>query len=421
MSDTAGLSGLAATLAAGMVMSTFLGYAFGALGPFIIDDLNLSRTALGSLTTVMYFVGSGLSPVVGPLVDRFGGRRSLLALFAVGSAGTLVGAGTPGYTGLVAGAALAGVAVALGNIATNQLIARHVDPARQGILTGVKQSGVQAGAFVAGAALPALAEVWWWRPALATSVLLAAAGVAGTFATVPHHPGRSRPTRRPGAGGFGADAAFDPDPAAAGGPPGPLGPAVNRLTAYSTLMGLGVGAVSAYLPLYAVEELGTGRRAAGLAAGIMGLAGVVARVAWGRWHDRTTTPVTRTLFHLAVGSVVAAGLVAAAEAAGAALLWAGAVALGATAVAWNALGMLSIVRDVDPRRSGRASGRVLLGFFAGFLAGPVSFGAVVDATDAYAPAWAGVIAAFLAATAVGWVWRRPGGAGGGPAAANRRA
>ncbi|MDQ3945015.1 MAG: MFS transporter, partial [Actinomycetota bacterium] len=160
MTGSPRLTGLAATLIVGMVISTFLGFAFGALGPFIIDDLDLSRTALGSLTTVMYFVGAALSPVLGPVVDRIGGRRSLLALFAVGSAGTVVAAAAPGYGGLVAGAALAGVAVALGNIATNQLIARHVEPARQGILTGLKQSGVQAGAFLAGAALPAVAEVW---------------------------------------------------------------------------------------------------------------------------------------------------------------------------------------------------------------------------------------------------------------------
>jgi predicted MFS family arabinose efflux permease len=383
------LTGLAATLSTGMVVSTFVGYAFGALGPFIIDDLGLSRTALGSLTTVMYFVGSALSPVLGPLVDRFGGRRSLLALFAVGSAGTLVVAASPGYGGLVAGAALAGVAVALGNIATNQLIARHVEPTRQGILTGVKQSGVQVGAFLAGAALPALAEAWGWRWALAASALIAAGGVAGTLLTVPSHTCVPQPSGR----------------RLMNASTGPLGTAVNRLTAYSTLMGLGVGAAGAYLPLYAVEELGTSRRAAGLAAGIMGLVGVLARVWWGRLHDRTTTPVTRTLLLLAAGSVVAAGLVWAARASGVALLWAGAVALGATAVAWNALGMLSIVRDVDASRAGRASGRVLLGFFAGFFVGPVSFGAVVDATGTYAFGWAGVTAAFLAATMVAWRWR----------------
>jgi len=160
-----------------------------------------------------------------------------------------------------------------------------------------------------------------------------------------------------------------------------------------------------------VEELGTGRRTAGLAAGLMGLVGVVARVAWGRRHDRTTTPVTRTLLFLAAASVLAVGLVWAAQAAGVALLWAGAVALGATAVAWNALGMLSIVRDVDASRAGRASGRVLLGFFAGFFTGPVSFGAVVDATDTYAFGWAGVTAAFLTATAIAWRWRSAAPAG----------
>jgi len=39
--------------------------------------------------------------------------------------------------------------------------------------------------------------------------------------------------------------------------------AVNRLAVYALLMGFGVGAVGAYLPLYAVEELGFSRKRPG--------------------------------------------------------------------------------------------------------------------------------------------------------------
>ena len=87
------------------------------------------------------------------------------------------------------------------------------------------------------------------------------------------------------------------------------------------------------------------------------------------------------------------------------LLWVGAALFGATAVAWNALGMLSIVRDVEVSVAGRASGRVLLGFYIGFLVGPVSFGWAVDHVG-YAAGWAAVTAGFALAAvlSLAWIW-----------------
>lgn len=373
-----------------MAVSTFMAYALGALGPFMTDDLDLSRTAFGSLTTMLFAVGAALSPVAGPLVDHFGGRRSLLVLFATGAAGTLVTAGAPNFTALLAGVAVTGLSVAMGNPATNQLLAVHVPVRRRGTLTGIKQSGVQAGAFLAGAGLPGLAEAVGWRPALASSTLLAALGAAGAVVSVPRRrpSGIPEPPRR-----------RDPSRAR-------LDPAVNRLAVYALLMGLGVGATGAYLPLYAVEELGFSRAVAGLPAGLIGLIGIVARVGWGRRQDRSTTPVARSLTTLAAGSVTAGGLLWAAGTTGVALLWAGAIVFGATATAWNALGMLAIVRDVDVSLAGRASGRVLAGFYAGFVAGPISFGAAVDAVGGYAAGWAGITAAFVAAAVVAARWHR---------------
>jgi len=170
-------------------------------------------------------------------------------------------------------------------------------------------------------------------------------------------------------------------------------------------MGFGVGAVGAYLPLYAVEELGFSRGTAGLAAALMGLVGIAARVGWGRRQDRTTKPVIRSLGTLAVGSVLAAAALWAGASAGSWLLWAGAALFGATAVAWNALGMLSIVRDVEVSVAGRASGRVLLGFYVGFLVGPVSFGYAVDRVG-YGAGWAAIITAFAVASVLtlAWIW-----------------
>jgi hypothetical protein len=263
-------------------------------------------------------------------------------------------------------------------------------------VTGVKQSGVQVGAFLAGLVLPGAAGAWGWRPALAGCAVLGVAGLGLTRLYVP------RPSGVASHGLTGQPASSDGTPAR---PRPELGQAVNQLTVYALLMGFGVGAVGAYLPLYAVEELGYSRATAGLTAAVMGLVGIGARVGWGRRQDRTTTPVMRSLGTLAVGSVVASGAMALAASLGSALLWVGAALFGATAVAWNALGMLWIVRDVDVSVAGRASGRVLLGFYLGFLAGPVSFGWAVDHVG-YGAGWVAVTSGFAVATAltVRWIW-----------------
>ena len=397
--------GFVVTLTLGMAVCTFLPYALGALGPFITDDLGITRTALGSLTTVMYTVGAVLSPVAGPLVDRFGGRRSLLVAFAAGAAGVgVAAAGGRHFSGLVAGAAVFGISVAFGNPATNQLAARGIHTGRQGLVTGVKQSGVQVGAFLAGLVLPGAAGLIGWRGALGFCALLGIGGLVLTGLYVAGAAGPPEPPSTAGAlpvDGSAAERAGSERPA---GRARPLGQA-NRLAIYALLMGFGVGAVGAYLPLYAVEELGYSRGTAGLAAALMGFVGIGARIGWGHRHDRTAKPVLRSLGTLAVGSVLASLAMGLAAPAGSGLVWIGAALFGATAVAWNALGMLAIVRDVDVSVAGRASGRVLLGFYVGFLLGPVSFGWAVD-HQGYGAAWAAVTVGFglAAGLTLAWLW-----------------
>lgn len=396
-----------------MACSTVLSYAFGALGPFLIADLALSRTQLGALTTVLYAAAAGLSPLSGALVDRVGGRAVLLALFGTSGAAALWGALAPGYALLVVAAALGGLGVALSNPVTNSLIAAHVAGPRQGLATGVKQSGVQLAAFLSGAILPPAAVAVGWRGALAGSAALAVGGAAATVIAVPSTPGR-HPRQAPAASaapaGSGGPSAGDRRRVveATGGAPVLGERDVTRLAVYAFLMGTGVGVLGAYLPLYAVERLGMSTAAAGLAAGAIGIVGIVARIVWGRAADRRPAAGTKALGALAAGSVVAIALLAAAEVGGTGLVWPAAVLFGATAVAWNAVGMLAVVRGVDAARSGRASGRVLLGFYLGFVVAPVAFGATVDVTGSYLPGWASVGAAFAAAAVLADRWRRSG-------------
>ena len=69
-----------------MGTSTFAGYAFGVLGPNLVDEFDISRCQLGLLTAVFFLVGGPLSLVAGPATDRFGARRVMLIAFAIAAA-----------------------------------------------------------------------------------------------------------------------------------------------------------------------------------------------------------------------------------------------------------------------------------------------------------------------------------------------
>lgn len=375
-----------ALLALAMAASTFLTIVFAALAPFLTRDLDLSRTQIGTLTTALYVTGGLLSPVAGPLVDRFGGRRLLVVLFALAGASYVAVAAAGSYLALVAAALFGGIAVALGNPVTNVLVTAHVPPSRQGVATGFKQSGVQAGIFLGGVALPLIAAVAGWRAAAASAIVISAIGAAVTIAVVPRSAVRRVvATARP-----------------------PLPAGMRWLSAYGFAMGLGISAVSGYLPLYGVERFGLRPALAGWLTSVVGGVGVIARIAWGRAADRRVAPPARSLAIIAVVSVIGGGLLIVADLTTPVLVWVAAAVIGASAAAWNSVGMLAIVRDAPLGVAGRASGVVLLGFYGGYLAGPSAFGAIVDATEDYASGWLFVAIAFVVAAIVALRWTRTG-------------
>lgn len=378
--------GFGATLTLAMAVGTLFPFVLGVLAPFIVSDLGLSRARFGSLTSVYYLVGIVGSLVIGFLVDRVGGRRMLVVLFVTGGVSLVVLAGAPGYLVLALGAFFGGLSTAGVNPVTNQLMAAFVPRGRQGILVGVKQSGVYVGSFLVGAGLPVLAEAFGWRTAIATATTLAAVGLALTLAFVPPHEPPTSDT--PAADAPRADVR------------GLVGLAIATL-----LIGTGVAAAAVYLALYAFEALGFSASAAGLVVALSALVTVVARIVWGRSAERRGD-VGGLLVVLAVLSVASLSLVLAAEAVGGWLLWVGALAVGLSGNALNAVVMLAIVRDADPAVTGRASGVIQLAFYIGMLITPIGFGWLVDLTGSYVPGWASVTIAGALAVPVLLHWNR---------------
>jgi predicted MFS family arabinose efflux permease len=383
-------SRLAFALALALMMGTgtYAAYAFGVLGPDLRQEFGLSRFELGLLTTTFFLVGGSLSLVAGRATDRFGARRVMFVAFAA-SAGALVGmAAAPSYALMLAVAAVAGIGLASGNPVTNKLVAVNVAPGGRGLIMGGKQSGVQVGAFLAGALLAPAAAVIGWRAALGWSALVPLAGILLALAVVPaDRQAVVQPGERPH---------------------GPMPRGVYWLAAYAFLMGSGVAVINAYLPLYLVERAGATQQVAGTVAATIGLVGIFSRVAWG-WASERMRHYSLPLLMLGAGAVVSVLLVVAVESVGLWLAWPAAALFGASAVTWNAVGMLAVITSSGAGMAGRASGIVVFGFYIGFVASPMGFGWLVDRGADYSVAWLLVAATLSIAMLVILAWRRSEG------------
>ncbi|MEU8842052.1 MFS transporter [Streptomyces roseus] len=370
---------LTALLTSAMAFSMLQLFLLGAFGPRLVDQSVLSPTLLGLTTTIGFGAAALLSPVGGRVVDRTGPRRSLVALLLVSAAALALIGAAPGPGLLLAAVALGGLPQALANPATNKAILAAVPPARRGSVTGMKQSGVQLGAFAAGLPLAALAGCIGWRGAVWTAAAAAASAALWAHRALPADP-----------------------PAKSAPPPAPLVPrgAIAWLAVFSLFLGSGIASVNTYVALFGARELGMGPAAAAGLVAVLGVAGIAGRVGW----SRAARPgrAERLPGALAAGAVPAACLLAAALYVHP-LVWVAAVAVGVFAVSANAVSMVLVMQRAAPGRAGQDSALVAAGFFAGFAIGPPLFAPLAEA-GRYGQGWLLVAAEFAAAGALATAW-----------------
>lgn len=370
----------------GMAFSTVASFALPALAPFLTDEMGLLRSQIGSFTSAFYLVGAVGSIPLGRFADARDARNVLVATFVISSLTLGAIAVAPAYVWMLIAVALAGTLNATCNPVTNKLIVRNIPPGKRGWVTGIKQGGVQIAAFLAAGLLPTLATAVGWRAGLALTAVIPLLGVAATLCLIPPDPRRADPSARAGTGRERL-------------------PAIGWLTVYAFFMGAAVSSVFSYLPLYGYESLGLAPSTAGAAASLVGLTAAVSGIVWARASERFDH--TSTALALIAGlSLIPMILLAIASEAASWLVFPAAIAFGATAAAWNATGMLAVMSQAGPGRAGQASGLVLTGFFAGFVATPVVFGYSVDRTDTYAWGWAALALALAASVGAAVLWRR---------------
>jgi CP family cyanate transporter-like MFS transporter len=168
-------------LAIGMVLlATNLRPAAAGIGP-LIDRIRagngLSATGAGVLVTLPVLCFGALAPIAPVLSRRIGAQATAAAALLVLLLGLLVRL-IPGVGFLFLGTALAGAAIAVGNVLL-PVLARRSFPERVGLITGLYTTALVGFAALAAGVSAPVADAFGggWRPGLAVWALPAAVAV----------------------------------------------------------------------------------------------------------------------------------------------------------------------------------------------------------------------------------------------------
>ncbi|GII31638.1 CynX/NimT family MFS transporter [Planotetraspora mira] len=164
-------------LVVGFVLAAWnLRPALAGVSPLLNDimgDLALTPAEGGAITTVMVLCLGLLGPLAPALSTRLGLDRTLLVGLLILATGVIVRS-AGGLVTLYVGAALAGTAIAIMNVAMPGLVKQHF-PSRVGLFTGVYVSCLVAGAAVTSSVMVPLAREHGWRTAAGSVAVLALA------------------------------------------------------------------------------------------------------------------------------------------------------------------------------------------------------------------------------------------------------
>jgi MFS family permease len=361
-----------------MLVSTLPQYALGVLAPVLTVDLSVGEAALGVVAALMYLFASAIARAAGGHLDVVGGRAAFGLLFSTAIGSMLLLSASRSLWWLGAAGAMSGVAMGINNPITNRLIAVFVAPSRRGLTIGVKQTGVKVAQLAAGVAIPWLAVVVGWRQGVALLAAAATGGLLVALAVVP--PGRTARAGR------------------AVGTPSDVVHQLRWLRRFAAFMAIGMSAITTYLPLYAVQRVGTTLTEAGLIVSTFALTATAARLFWAAVAGRLADP-TAALLLLSGGGALGLAILAMAASMGSWALWVGAPVTGATAGSWNVVAQLTVVREVDVARAAAGTGVVQSAFLFGLAAGAPIFGVIVETMDSFTAAWG--LAVLLALVAFG--------------------
>lgn len=375
--------------------------AVPSIAPVVADRLGVPASMVGTYIALLYIGAATAALAGGGIVLRYGALRlsqACLVLCAVGMlAMLLLAVDVPAVAllAVIASALMIGVGYGPITPASSHVLARTTPPERMALTFSIKQTGVPAGAALAGLVVPPLTVAFGWQVAvIVVAVGCIAVALASQPLRAPLDDDRERTARLSVSaliGGLSLVAASAP----------------LRTMALVSFFYSGMQmSVSGFIVSYLHGEIGLGLVAAGTALTAANVAGVIARIAWGSVSDRSGAPR---------GVLALIGLLMSAASVGAALIrseWpmtavlAIAAALGATAIGWNGVFLAEVARLAPAGQAGKATGGCLFFTFVGVVVLPFLFGWAQRVSGSYALCFA-LAAVVCAAVALLLMVRRP--------------
>jgi MFS family permease len=155
--------------------------------PLLERELGVDSAAAALIASTLLITGAIVAPIAGKLGDRYGGKRVLLVLMALVSAGGALSSLAPNLPVLLVGQTLQGAMV--GALPLSFILVRKNFPKGQtqvaiGVVSALFTAGGIVGTLVAGPLAEGLS--WHWIFAAPTIVIVAATAVV--FRLMPNDP-----------------------------------------------------------------------------------------------------------------------------------------------------------------------------------------------------------------------------------------
>jgi MFS family permease len=364
---------LTATLAIQIYVS-LAATATAVLAPEIAQSFAVEPRWIGVFIGLLYAGAMFASLASGPFIERFGAIRVSQACVALCVAGTVAIATASAHAlPLLAMAALT-IGIGYGPItpASSHVLIRTAPPERIALTFSIKQTGVPAGAALAGAMLPGFALLVDWRLALLTT---AALGLAVAVAAQP-----TRATldvdRKPGHGHAPASV-FKPLRTVC------QSRALIELALIALVYAATQVCLTSFLVVYLTETLAWSLVGAGLALAVTTAGGVAGRIVWGWVADRLLPP-RRVLGIVGLSACACGAATALAQPSWPAAGFLALAALfGATAIGWNGVQLAEVARHAPPGTAGAVTGATGFIGFSGVVLGPPLFALLATFTGSY--------------------------------------
>lgn len=357
----------------GQAATNFLAAAFGPLAPFLQDDLHISRTEVGLISTAMFLTAAPSAMLGGWAADRVGERKVLILSGLIGALAALAVSLSSGFRSLVLMCLALGLGNGMQNPAGSAAVMRWFPQHQRGFAMGIRQTGVPIGGILAAGVAPLLALHYGWRSAYLASGLLSVTGVVLIIVAY-FDPPRKQVSGVAVTRSF-RDLVHD-----------------RQLLLLALVFSCQVFtqmAATTYFVLFLHETFGAPVVTAGALFVVVNIAAMVARIGWGLISDRRFQGKRHPVLIIIVALTVCSSLVAAVIPA-TTPLWLVAVLatlFGVSAFAWTGILGTLVIETVGAESAGSAISLVQGLAAPATLLAPPLFGLLADVSGSYRASW----------------------------------